>query len=96
MKNDLFEELLESVREAGRISRQEVAPARAFTFDAPDIKALRENTGLSQAKFALIIGIPIKTLQNWEQGRRKPKGPAVALLKVFKSDPEGAIKALHA
>ena len=96
MKNELFEELLESVREAGRISRQETVPTRVFTFNAPDIKALREKTGLSQAKFALMIGIPVKTLQNWEQGRRKPKGPAVALLKVLKTDTEGTIRALHA
>ena len=91
----LFDELVNSVREAGAIYRGQHVPARAFEFSAPDVKAIREQTGLSQAKFALLIGVSIDTLQNWEQGRRVPRGAAAALLKILQVDPEHAIKALH-
>lgn len=96
MKEDMFSKLLESVHEAGSISRHEVAPARHKAFDVPDIKALRDKTGLSQAKFAVLIGVPIGTLQNWEQCRRKPDATAVALLRALQADTEGVIKAIHA
>ncbi len=96
MKEDMFSKLLESVHEAGSISRREVAPARHRAFDVPDIKALRAKTGKTQKEFALLIGVPIKTLQGWEQARRKPDATAVALLRALRADTEGVIKAIHA
>ncbi len=95
MKKDMFDKLLESVHEAGQISRRETAPARHVAFDMPDIKALREKTGLSQTKFAVMIGVPVGTLRNWEQCRRKPDATAVALLKALQADTEAVVKALH-
>ena len=58
--------------------------------------AARARTGLSQARFAAVLGVSTRTLQEWEQGRRKPTGPAKALLKAFAKDPERVLKALSA
>lgn len=52
-----------------------------------DITALRRFLGLSQIKFALTLGISIYTLRNWEQGRRVPEGPALALLRIAARHP---------
>jgi len=52
-----------------------------------DIAALRTFIGLTQAEFARAIGISVHTLRNWEQGRRKPEGPAIALLRIAARHP---------
>ncbi len=88
MKKELFEELLESVRQGGAILRGEKKPARVFEFSEPDVRTLREHYGLSQEKFASLIGISVGTLRNWEQGRRRPEGPARVLLRVAAKHPE--------
>jgi len=54
---------------------------------AEDISALRRFVGLSQARFALALGISVHTLRNWEQGRRSPVGPALALLRIAARHP---------
>ena len=56
--------------------------SRTFKFTDPEVKAIREQTGLSQNQFAQMIGVSKSTLENWEQGRRSPTGPAKALLKI--------------
>lgn len=61
----------------------------------PDVKVIRERTGLSQARFVYLIGVKPKTLQNWEQHRVRPTGPARALLKIVEVNPSALI-ALHA
>ena len=96
MNKKAFDELIASVKEAGAISRGEKKPARVFKFSPPNVKAIREKMGLSQSQFAALMGVNLRTLQNWEQGRRTPNGPALALLKVAKSNPQSVIKALHA
>lgn len=95
MNKNIFNELLESVREAGKIRRNEEHPSRTFDYCNLNVKAVRERIGLSQNEFSLLIRVSIKTLQNWEQGRRQPMGPALALLTILKNDPKHAIKALH-
>ena len=60
------------------------------------MRAIRQKTGLSQDRFAYLIGVKPATLRNWEQGRRKPTGPAKALLRILEADPEGVVRALHA
>ena len=95
MNNEVFDELLASVQEAGKIMRGELEPLRQFEFDKPDVKAIRENIGFSQSKFATLIGVSIRTLQNWEQGHRQPTGPAKVLLKLVHVDPESVFKNLH-
>jgi putative transcriptional regulator len=95
MKNKMFEELLESVREGGAILRGEREPARRVAVDASGIRTIRERTSLSQSEFAHLMGVSIKTLQNWEQNRRQPTGPAAALLKIIAYEPQLAVKAIH-
>lgn len=95
MNEKQFDELLKSVRDMGRHMRgQAVAGVRVHDFPDPDVKAIRERTGLSQARFAYLIGVKPKTLQNWEQHRVRPAGPARALLKIVELNPE-ALSALH-
>ena len=88
MKDELFNDLLASVREAGAIRRGEAKPSRSFTVDVPDAKKVREELHLSQGKFAALLGISVGTLRNWEQGRRTPEGPARVLLQVAAKHPE--------
>ncbi len=95
MNNELFNELLGSVEEAGKIMRGEAQASREFNFAEPDVKSIREQIGVSQSKFASLIGVNIRTLQNWEQGHRHPTGPAKVLLKLVQSDPESVFKQLH-
>ena len=95
MNKQMFDELIESVHEAGKIQRGEKSAARIFSFAPLDVKKIREQTGLSQSAFSALIHVSIRTLQNWEQGRRTPNGPALALLTILKKDPKHAIEALH-
>ena len=95
MKKAHFEALLESVREAGRIRRGEAKPSREFHFSPTDVKGIRTRLGKSQSQFALMIGVSVSTLQNWEQGRR-PEGPAQALLRFAAAAPQVVAKALSA
>lgn len=94
MKDALFQELLESVREGGAILRQERRPSRAFELDEADVQAIRERYGLSQPKFAALMGISVGTLRNWEQGRRRPEGSARVLLRVVSKHPEVVLEAV--
>jgi putative transcriptional regulator len=96
VKKAEFEELVASVREAGKIKRGEVAPSRKFHFKPAAVRKIRTDLGLSQSEFALLIGVSVSTLQNWEQGRRQPDGPARALLKVAATHPEAVKDALSA
>jgi len=88
MKQEMFEELLESVRQAGAIKRGEMKPPRVFVVKAPDVKAIRAKLGVSQDEFASLLGISVRTLENWEQKRRIPKGPARVLLEVASAHPD--------
>src|SRR6266496_4090787 len=77
MKKKLFDQLKQSLREAEQIRRGTIKPLRVFKFDPQnDIVKVRSKLGLSQSKFAAVLGISADTLQNWEQGRRSPTGPA--------------------
>jgi putative transcriptional regulator len=95
MKDSAFQELLTSVRQAGRIRRGRLKPGRVTTFRPADVKAVRDKLGTSQADFALMIGVSVATLRNWEQGRRTPDGPALALLRVAARNPQAVVEALH-
>ena len=53
----------------------------------PDVASIRSSTGLSQPAFARSIGVPLGTLKNWEQGRRRPEGPARVLLALIEKRP---------
>ncbi len=94
MKKKDFDNLVASIREAGRIRRGEAEPTRVSEFAPVDVKAIRQRLRMSQAEFARMIGVSVATLQNWEQGRRRPEGPARALLKVAAINPEAVAAAL--
>ena len=95
MEKNKFEELLASVKDMGKHMRgQKFAGAVVREIPEPDVKAIRERTGLSQSQFAYLIGVKPKTLQNWEQRRVRPAGPARALLKIVEANPQ-ALAGLH-
>ena len=96
MKKKLFNDLLQSIKEARSIADGRKKPFRHFKVSPIDIKALREKLKFSQAQFADIAGIPVATLRNWEQGRTTPEGPARVLMTAIKNNPRDVIKAIHA
>ena len=95
MENTLFDDLLQSLKEAKAISKGEAKASRRFEIVPTDVKAVREQIGLSQSEFARLMRVSIKTLQNWEQHRRNPTGPAAALLRIVSTAPDVALKSLH-
>lgn len=95
MKEDLFNELQKSIKEGGKILKGKKKPSREFDFENPDPRSIRENLGLSQIKFAKLLGISVSTLQNWEQGRRKPVGPAKVLLNVAAKYPDAVLNTIY-
>ena len=94
MKKELFEDLVASIKEAGKIHRGETKASRRFVFQPEEVREIREKLHKSQSEFAQMIGVSISTLQNWEQGRRQPEGPARALLVVASKAPEVVARAL--
>jgi putative transcriptional regulator len=95
MNKKTFEELHASVRDGGAILRGKMKPARRTVITGPEIATIRKNMELSQAAFARMMGISVDTLQNWEQERRVPDGPARALLTVAAKIPEAVKAALQ-
>ena len=96
MKENDLKDLLLSIKEAGKIKNSKIKPSRIFTYSIPDVKKIREKLHVSQNEFARLIGVSENTIQNWEQGRRKPEGPAITLLKITEKNPKAVLKALHA
>ena len=94
MESKLFEELKRSIRQAGAIARGGRKPARRLEITPSRIQAVREKTQLSQAQSARLLNVSVKTLQNWEQARREPTGPAKALLRIVEKEPAVALRAL--
>lgn len=100
MDKQHFDQLVKGVTEmkrhmAGKVVRGVVKTNLATEAQAtPDVRIIREAAHISQNQFAKLIGVNLRTLQNWEQHRTRPTGPARALLKIVAMDP-GAIAALH-
>lgn len=90
-----FNELLSSVQEMDAILKGEKVASRTTQFAEPEIIAIRQKTGLTQSQFAALIGVSQRTLENWEQGRRRPTGPAKVLLRIVDADPAQTVKTLH-
>lgn len=95
MKKDDFGKLAASIKEAGAIKAGQKKPSRLYEIKPPEIKMVREKLHASQNDFAMMIGVSTRTLQNWEQGRRQPEGPAKALLHVAAHNPKAVLAALH-
>jgi len=95
MKDKDFKELLTSIDQLRMIRAGKIRPGRVFKFSPIGVKNVRKKLHVSQPAFAHMIGVSVDTLQNWEQGRRKPEGPALALLRVAQSSPRIVMRALH-
>jgi putative transcriptional regulator len=95
MKDKLFSELVASIREGGAILRGDQPASRTFTIQPPAIRGIRDSFGLTQEQFAALLGISVRTLRNWEQGRRIPEGPARVLLQVAAKHPEAVLDVVH-
>lgn len=91
-----FDQLVKGVREMKRhMAGMSVPGTRTTSINEPDVRAIRKAADISQSQFARLVGVNLRTLQNWEQGRTRPTGPARALLKIVASNPKSAIEALH-
>lgn len=95
MKKELFAELIESIKQGGKILKGRAKPKRAFKYDELDVKKIRQRLGLSQTKFSALLDISPATLRNWEQSRRKPHGPARVLLRIAERNPKSVLEAVH-
>jgi putative transcriptional regulator len=84
-KRNVGLEILEGLRE---LKRGEIGRA----VNVPSVAIIRENTGLSQAQFAVLLGVSVRTLQEWEQGRRAPSGAARTLLMVAAKNPQALLE----
>jgi putative transcriptional regulator len=88
-RRDIGRELLDGVKAIKR------GQARRVVVTPPgDVRAIRERTGLGQSAFAAVLGVSVRTLQDWERGRRKPSGPAPTLLRLAEREPEAVERAL--
>ncbi len=85
-ERDVGQEILDGIR---AIKRGEGIRKKVET--TPDVRAIRERMNLSQQAFAALLGVSPRTLQDWEQGRRKPRGPASSLLRVAYHHPEALL-----
>jgi len=89
-----FDKLAESIRQAGKIKRGSMKTSRVRTVEPEDVRTIRRRLNKTQSEFAMMIGVSVATLQNWEQGRRRPDGPAQALLKIASKNPRAVAEAL--
>ena len=92
-----FDQLVKAVRQMNRhIAGKVVRGAKTTELAEPNVRAIREAAKISRSQFARLIGVNLRTLQNWEQRRTRPSGPARVLLKIVASDPKSEIEALNA
>jgi putative transcriptional regulator len=95
MKKEIMNELATSIEQAGAILHRKKARSRSLQIDNPNVPKLRRHLGLTQDKFAKLLGISLATLRNWEQGRRKPEGAARVLLCVAAKYPKAVLDTVH-
>ena len=95
MKDSDFQDLLKSIDQAREIHKGKRVPGRVFKFQPIEVKKIRDKLQVSQPEFAIMIGVSVATLRNWEQGRTVPEGAARALLKVAAKKPRAVLEALH-
>lgn len=87
-ERDIGHEILEGIQEIKAYKKGEKA-LRSHTLKEPaPPQVIRARLKLSQSAFASLMGVSLRTVQDWEQGRRKPSGPAVALLRIAEQQPE--------
>lgn len=93
------ESIIAGLKDAIAYGQGDLSRGRAHIVQVPDmidVKAIRKRLGLTQVEFARRFGFEISSVRNWEQGRRRPEGPARVLLKVIEKEPEAVQRALAA
>ena len=87
--SNAFDKIMAGIEDAGAYmdGERDGYTVHEIEVPEPDVVAIRGKTGLSQRAFAISIGVPLGTLKNWEQGRRRPKGPARVLLALIGKRP---------
>ena len=85
---DIGQEFLEGIREIKKFKKGKVVLKTHELKDPSPPKTIREKLHLSQSAFADLMGVSVRTIQDWEQGRRTPKGPAISLLRIAEQKPE--------
>ncbi|MGC8658029.1 MAG: helix-turn-helix domain-containing protein [Desulfomonilaceae bacterium] len=90
MDDERFERMMEGVKQGADILKGVCKPYREYkvSVQVPEVKNIRQKLNLSQSEFAEMLGISLRTLQNWEQKHRLPKGPARILLEIAASYPD--------
>jgi putative transcriptional regulator len=96
MNDELFDELVASLKEGSAILQGTTPAARSFDIKPVDVKQIRNQYHLTQREFAAMLGVSVRTLQNWEQGRRAPDGPARVLLQVAARHPQAVLDTVQA
>ena len=84
VEREIGNEILEGLREIKRGEQGRIV-------HVPDIAEIRSKSGLSQTRFAQLLGVSVRTLQDWEQGRRSPSGAARTLLMVVSRNPQAVL-----
>ena len=85
IKRNLGKEILEGIQQLKRGKHGRIT-------NVPSVSSVREKTGLSQSKFAALLGVSVRTLQEWEQGRRAPSGAARTLLMIAAKNPQALVE----
>lgn len=85
---NIGQEILEGIKEIRRFKKGDIK-LKAWNLNEPSpAKNIRKNLKLSQSAFASLMGVSPRTIQDWEQGRRRPQGPAKSLLRIAEQHPE--------
>ena len=87
-KRDIGQEILEGLKEIKSHKKDNIQLKTTTLTDPSPAQQIRKNLALSQSAFASLMGVSVRTIQDWEQGRRTPKGPAKSLLRVAEQHPE--------
>ena len=84
-QRNIGNEILDGIRQLKRGDSSRVV-------NVPDVRSIRKKTGLSQARFSALLGVSVRTLQDWEQGRRAPSGAARTLLLIAHKNPAALLE----
>ena len=87
-ERDMGREILSGIREIKAYKAEEIALKTRELGDPSSAREIRQRLNLSQAAFAGLMGVSLRTVQDWEQGRREPSGPAKSLLRIAEQHPE--------
>ncbi|MDZ7781917.1 MAG: type II toxin-antitoxin system MqsA family antitoxin [Halioglobus sp.] len=87
-KRDIGAEILDGIREIQQYKKGKVQLKATELSEPSPAQVIRSKLKMSQSEFAGLLGVSMRTLQDWEQGRREPQGPALALLRIAEQHPE--------